>query len=139
MATFTSAQVGLSYPKGRDLITKIMKINRSDASTPKMVIPKDAVICSLHVYQDAVAVTGAGAYNLGWAGATTALLNAFSLPTTSVGLANPGAATGTGFMTKLSQDQMLIGTYTVGTSTAGGTGYVIVEYFIPGGQEQVDD
>lgn len=139
MATFTSAQVGLSYPKGRDTITKIMKINRTDASTPKMTIPKDAVICGLHVYQDSNAVTGAGAYNLGWAGATTALLNAFSLPTTSVGLANSGAATGSGFMTKLSQDQMLIGTYTVGTSSAGGTGYVIVEYFIPGGQEGVDD
>ena len=46
MATFTAAQVGLSYPKGRDLICKIMKINRADSSTAKMTIPKDAVILS---------------------------------------------------------------------------------------------
>ena len=139
MPTFTTNQIGLSYPKGRDTITKIMKINRTDSSTPKMTIPKDAVICGLHVYQDAAAVTAAGAYNLGWSGATTALLNAFSLPTSTVGLANSGSATGTGFLTKLTQDQQLIGTYTVGSSTAGGTGYVIIEYFMPGAQEQVDD
>lgn len=139
MATFTSAQVGLYYPKGRDLICKVMKINRADASTPKMTIPKDAVIVGVHVYQDAVAVTGNGAYNLGWSGATTSILNAYSLTTAGTGLANPGAATGTGVFTKLTQDQLLIGSYTVGTSSAGGTGYVAIEYFMPGGQEGVDD
>lgn len=139
MATFTAAQVGLYYPKGRDLICKIMKINRTDSSTPKMTIPKDAVIVGVHVYQDAVAVTGNGAYNLGWSGATTSILNAYSLTTAGTGLQNSGSATGTGVFTKLTQDQLLIGTYTVGTSTAGGTGYVAIEYFMPGGQEGVDD
>lgn len=139
MATFTAAQVGLSYPKGRDCIVKVCKINRTDSSTPKMTIPKDAVICGVHVFQDAVAVTGNASYNLGWSGATTSILNAYSLTTAGTGLANPGAAAGTGIMTKLTQDQLLIGTFTVGTSSAGGTGYIIVEYFMPGGQEQVDD
>lgn len=139
MANFTSAQVGLYYPKGRDLICKVMKINRADSSTPKMTIPKDAVIVGVHVYQDAVAVTGNGAYNLGWSGATTSILNAYSLTTAGTGLQNSGSATGTGVFTKLTQDQLLIGTYTVGTSSAGGTGYVTIEYFMPGGQEGVDD
>jgi hypothetical protein len=139
MPTFTANQVGLYYPKGRDAITKVMRINRTDSSTAKMTIPKDAVICGVHVYQDAVAVTGNGAYNLGWAGATTSILNAYSLTTAGTGLANPGAATGTGVFTKLTQDQLLIGTYTVGTSSAGGTGYVAIEYFMPGAQEGVDD
>lgn len=139
MATFTSAQVGLYYPKGRDAITKVMKINRTDSSTPKMTIPKDAVICGVHVYQDAVAVTGNASYNLGWSGAATSILNAYALTTAGTGLANPGTATGTGVFTKLDQDRQLIGTFTVGTSSAGGTGYVAVEYFMPGGQEGVDD
>jgi hypothetical protein len=139
MANFTAAQVGMYYPKGRDVIYKVMKINRTDSSTPKMTLPKDAVICDVRVFQDAVAVTAAGAYNLGWSGATTAILNAFSLPTTSVGHVTSGTATGTGFMSKLTQDRSLIGTYTVGSSTAGGTGYVIIGYFMPGGQEGVDD
>ena len=139
MATFTAAQVGLSYPKGRDLITKVIPINRTDSSTVKCVIPKDAVIVGLHVYQATNAVTGAASFNLGWAGATTALLNAFSLPTTSVGLVNPGTATGTGVFTKLTQDQQILGTFTVGTSSAGGTGFVTIEYFIASGNEQVDD
>lgn len=139
MPSFVASQVGLYYPKGRDVIYKVMKINRTDSSTAKMVIPKDAVICDLRVFQDAAAVTAAGAYNLGWSGATTALLNAFSLPTSTVGHAASGAATGSGFMSKLTQDRTLIGTYTVGSSTAGGTGYVIIGYFMPGGNEAVDD
>lgn len=139
MANFTSAQVGLSYPKPRDVLYKVIKINRADSSTAKCVIPKDAVICDIRVWQDAVAVTGAGAYNLGWSGATTGLLNAFSLPTTSVGHVTSGTATGTQFMTKLSQDRMVIGSYTVGTSTAGGTGYILLGYFMPGGNEALDD
>jgi hypothetical protein len=139
MATFTSAQVGLSYPKRRETMTLIVPINRTDSSTPKCALPKDAVVCGLHVYQAAAAVTGAATFNLGWSGATTALINAFSMPTSTVGLANSGAATGASFLTKLDTDKQVIATYAVGTSTAGGTGYVIIEFFIPGGQEGVDD
>ncbi len=139
MANFVPAQVGLSYPKGRDLITKIIPIARTDSSTAKCVIPKDAVVVGLHVYQATAAVTGAATFNLGWSGATTALLNAFSMATTAVGLVNPGTNTGTGVFTKLDSDKQVISSYSVGTSTAGGTGYVAIEYFLASGNEGVDD
>lgn len=139
MPSFSANQVGLSYPKRRDAMTLIVPINRTDSSTPKCTLPKDAVVCGLHVYQSTAAVTGAATFNLGWAGATTALINAFSMPTSSVGLTNTGANTGTSFLTKLDSDKNVIATYAVGTSTAGGTGFVTIEFFIPGGQEGVDD
>lgn len=139
MASFTTAQVGLSYPKQREVIYRVFPIARTDSSKVQCVVPKDAVICDLRVVQTAAAVTGAASYNLGWSGATTGLLNAFSLPTSSVGHVTSGSTTGTQFMTKLSQDRAILGTFTVGTSSAGGTGYIILGYFMVGGNEQVDD
>lgn len=139
MASFNSSQVGLSYPKGRDLITKVVPISRTDSSTKKCVIPKDAVIVNVHVNQTVDAVTGAGSFVLGWSGATSAILSAFSMATTKVGLVNPGTSAGSGLMTKLTEDKTVLSTYTVGTSTAGGTGYVTIDYFVAGSGEQVDD
>ena len=135
----TFGPISLSYPKPRELQTKIFPISRTDSSTPKCVIPRDAVIAGVYVIQTAAAVTGAASVNVGWAGATTAILNAFSLPTSSVGYATGGSATGAGVATKLTQDQQVIATYSVGTSTAGGTGYVKLEYFVPGAGEAIDD
>jgi hypothetical protein len=135
----TYGPVGLSYPKPRELITKIIPIARTDSSTAKCTLPKDAIIAGVYVIQTSNAVTGAGAYNLGWSGATTGILNAFSLPTTSVGYSPSGTATGAQVATKLTQDQQIIGTYTVGTSTAGGVGYIKLEYFVPGPGEAIDD
>lgn len=137
--SYSAAKINQSYPKRRETYTLIVPIARTDSSTPKCVLPKDAVVCGVHVHQTAAAVTAAGAFNLGWAGATTALLNAFSMPTSSVGLTNSGSATGASVMTKLDSDKLVIATYTVGSSTAGGTGYVIIDFFIPGGGEAVDD
>ena len=139
MASFTSSQVGLSYPKGRDLITKIVPIARTDSSTVKCVIPKDSVIVDVHVVQTTDAVTAAGSFVLGWSGTTSAILSAFSMATTKVGLVNPGVSTGSGLFSKLTQDQAILSTYTVGSSSAGGTGYVIISYFVAGPGEQVDD
>ena len=139
MASFTSSQVGLSYPKGRDLITKIVPIARTDSSTVKCVIPKDAVIVDVHVMQTTDAVTAAGSFVLGWSGTTSAILSAFSMATTKVGLVNPGVSAGSGLFSKLTQDQAILSTYTVGSSSAGGTGYVILSYFVAGPGEQVDD
>lgn len=139
MASFTSTQVGLFYPKPREVVTKVIPISRTDSSTVKCVIPKDACIVGLHVYQNVNASTAAGSFSLGWSGATTALINAFSMATTAVGLVNPGTATGSGVFSKLTQDQQILSTYTVGSSTAGGTGYVTIEYFVASGGEQVDD
>jgi len=139
MPSFLTSQVGLSYPKGRDLITKIIPIARTDSSTPKCALPKDAVVVGIHVHQATAAVTGAASFNLGWSGATTALLNAYSMPTSTTGLANAGAAAGSAVLTKLDTDKQVIATYSVGTSTAGGTGYAIIEYFVASGNEAVDD
>jgi hypothetical protein len=139
MPSFTANQIGLSYPKTRELLTKIVPIARTDASTLKCVLPKDAVVIGVDVYQTAAAVTGAGAFSLGWSGATTALVNAFSMPTSTVGLARVGAAAGSQLFVKLTADRGIVASYTVGTSTAGGTGYVVLSYFVPGAQEQVDD
>ena len=129
----------LSYPKARDTLTKIFPVARTDSSTVKCWLPKDAVVCGIHVYQNVNASTAAGSFSVGWSGATTALINAFSMATTAVGLVNSGTNTGTGFLTKLTEDKAVLCTYTVGSSTAGGTGYVILEYFVPGAGEGVDD
>ena len=139
MANFTTAQIGLSYPKPRDLLTKIVPIARTDNSTLKCVLPKNACIVDVHVYQADNAATAAGTFSLGWSGTTGGIVNAFSMATTKVGLANVGTAAGTGLFTPLDTDKQIISTYTVGSSTAGGTGYVIIGYFVPGPQEGVDD
>ena len=131
--------VTLSYPKPRDVQTKVVSIARTDSSTEKCVLPKDAVICGIFVHQTAAAVTAAGAFNLGWSGATTALLNAFSMPTSTVGYAAGGSATGASVGTKLASDKTVIASYTVGSSTAGGTGYVVIQYFVPGPGEGLTD
>ena len=135
----TIGPVGLNYPKQRELITRIFPIARTDSSTPKMTLPRDAIIAGVYVLQTAAAVTGAASVNVGWSGATTGILNAFSLPTSSVGYAPSGTATGAQVGTKLTQDQVVLSTYSVGTSTAGGTGYVKIEYFVPGPGEVIDD
>lgn len=129
----------LSYPKPRNTITKVIPIARTDSSTVKCWLPKDAVVSSVEVLQTTDAVTGAGSFVLGWAGATTALLTAFSMATTKVGLVKAGTAVGALVATKLDSDKAVIATYTVGASTAGGVGFVIIEYFVPGPGELVDD
>jgi len=139
MASFVAGQVGLSYPKGRDLITKIVPIARTDSSTPKCVIPKDAVIVGVHVIQTVDASTAAGSFVLGWSGSTSAILSAFSMATTKVGLVNSGTSTGSGVFSKLTEDKAVISTYTVGSSTAGGTGFVVIDFFVAGAGEAVDD
>ena len=139
MPSFTPAQVGHYFPKQRDLVTKIVPITRTDSSTAKCSLPKGAVVVGLHVFQAAAAVTGAATFNLGWTGQLTGLVNAFSMGTTSVGLQNPGAQAGSQLFTKLDSDKKVIATFTPATSTDGGTGYVMIEYFVAGGNEAVDD
>ncbi len=132
----------LSYPKARgNVVTKIVPIARTDNSTLKCVLPRDAVITNVRVLQVDNAATGAGTFILGWAGATSAILSTFTMATTKVGMVQAGTAIGTvaGAGTKLDTDKAVISTYTVGTSTAGGTGYVFIDYFVPGPGENIDD
>lgn len=137
----TVASVTSSNPKARDGMRKYFRVARTDSSTAKCVIPKGAIIVSLTITQDAVAVTAAGAFNIGWSGAATGLINAISMPTTSVGQVGPGTSAGTNLIagTPLTQDQVILSTYTVGSSTAGGTAWVQILYFMPGAGELIDD
>lgn len=132
-------RIDLSYPKPRSLQTKIIPIARTDSSTVKCVLPKDAVVTNVHVFQNVNASTAAGSFVLGWSGATSALLSAFSMATTAVGLVNAGTSAGSGILSKLDSDKQVIATYTVGSSTAGGTGFVIIDYFVAGPGEDATD
>lgn len=129
--------IGLSYPKPRDPLVKTFPILRTDNATLKCVLPKNSVVLGIHVNQTSNAVTGGGAFDLGWAGTPQALVAAFSMPIAKVGLANPGAQTGASVGVKLDSDKQVISTYTAGTSTAGGEGYVVIEYVVLGGGEDV--
>jgi hypothetical protein len=137
----TVTNVTLSNPKPRTLLTKVVSIARTDSSTLKCVLPKGAVIANVRVLQVDDAVTAAGSFVLGWSGATSAILGTFSMATTKVGLVHAGTAIGTvaGAGTAMTSDRQVISTYTVGSSTAGGTGYVFIDYFIPGPGEAIDD
>ncbi len=137
----TVANPTLFYPKVRDGYRKYFRIARTDSATVKCVLPKGAIIVGVTVTQDAVAVTAAGAFNLGSAAVPTGLLNAFSMPTTSVGQVGAGTAAGATLIAgvALTTDTPIISTYTVGSTTAGGTGYVQVLYFMPGPSELLDD
>lgn len=139
MPNFVTSQISLSYPKPRSCQVKIVPIARTDNATAKCVLPKNACIVGVHVLQNANAVTNTATFSLGWAGSTGAIVNGFTMATTAVGLVNPGTAVGSGVFTPLTEDKQIISTYTVGSSTAGGTGYVAIEYFVPGPQEGVDD
>jgi hypothetical protein len=138
MPNFVASQIGLSYPKGRELISKVIPVSRTDSNTAKCALPKDAVVVNINCYQAVAAGTAAATWTLGWAGNTSALLNAFSAGTTSAGLTTPGATTGSGVFTKLTQDQLVRSTF-AGGSTSGGTGYVLIEYFLASAGEAVDD
>ena len=128
----------LSYPKPRGCIHKVIPIARTDSSTVKCVIPKDAVIIGVHCYQNVNAGTNAATWTVGWTGDTDAVLNAFSAATTAVGLVNPGTAAGSGIYQKLDTDKAVFSTFG-GTSVSGGTGFVVIEYFMAGSGEAVDD
>lgn len=137
---YPEIQVNQSYPKPRSTMQKIFPFARTDNLTVKAALPRDAVVTGIHIYQATAAVTGAGAVSVGLTGVSgTALVNAFSLPTTSVGLANPGAAVGSSYLTKLDADRAVTVTYAVGSSTAGGTGWVVIDYFVAGPGESADD
>lgn len=135
---YSPSQVNLSYPKAKGMLVKIIPIARTDSSTLKCVLPKGAVVATVTCLQTVAATTAAATWTVGWSGATTALLNAFSAGTTSAGLTHPGAAVGSGVMTVLDSDKNVLVSFG-GTSTAGGTGFVLIEYFQAGSGEAVDD
>jgi hypothetical protein len=54
-------------------------------------------------------------------------------------LVNAGASAGVSVLSKLTVDAPVTSTYIVGSSTAGGTGFVIIDFFVAGSGEAVDD
>lgn len=129
----------LSYPKRRDVYQLVIPVARTDSATTKAWLPKDAVVTGLHVLQTVNASTDAGQIEIGLGSDPNGLLEAFSMATTKVGLVNAGVSAGVSVLTKLTADQKVTSTYTVGSSTAGGTGYVIIDFFVAGAGEAVDD
>lgn len=127
----------LSYPKPRNVKKKYFQILRTDSSTDKCTLPKDAIVTSVKVTQTSNASTAAGSFVLGWSGSTSALLSAFSMATTAVGQVHAGTSVGASVGSKLDSDKTVLATYTVGSSTAGGEGWVEIEYFVPGPGENL--
>lgn len=129
----------LSYPKRRSTMQLVIAVARTDAGTQKAWLPKDAVISNVHVLQNVDATTAAGSFTVGLGSDADGILEAFSMATTKVGLVNAGASAGVEVLAKQTSDKPITVTYTVGSSTAGGTGFVIIDFFIAGPGEAVDD
>lgn len=118
--------------KSRAIQTAIFPIARTDSATQKWVLPKGSVPLSVEINQNVNASTAAGSFILGTAGDTNYLIEAFSMATTKVGQVGPGVSAGVGLGAKQTADTPIISTYTVGSSTAGGTGWVVLNYYFPG-------
>ena len=124
--------VNLSYPKPRDVMMKAFTVARTDSATEKCVLPKDAVVVDVRVLQDVAATTDVGTVTVSCGSDSDGILNAFSMSTAKVGLVSAGTAHGSSIGTKLTADSVVKSTYTVGSSTAGGTGSVFIYYVVPG-------
>lgn len=129
----------LSYPKRRDSYQLVIPVARTDNATHKAWLPKDAVISGVHVLQNVDASTNVGVITVGLGSDADGILESFTMATTKVGYVHAGASAGVGVLTKLTEDKKVTVTYTVGSSTAGGTGYVIIDFFVAGAGEAVDD
>ena len=130
----------LSYPKARSVYTKIIPFLRTDAGTVKAWLPKDSVIIGVHIFQATNAAVGAASVSMGTAGSPSAFIASATLPTTGAPrLNNPDSAAAAGLFTKLTADTPINVTYSVGTSTGGAEGYFVIEYFVPGPGEALDD
>ena len=133
------ANPNLSYPKRRSTLQLIIPVARTDSATVKAWLPKDAVITGVHVLQNVAAVTGSSTFTIGLGSDVDGILETFTMGTTKVGLVNAGTSSGVSVLTKNTADQPITVSYAVGTSTAGGTGFVTIDFFVAGPGEAVDD
>jgi hypothetical protein len=129
----------LSYPKRRSTLQLIVPVARTDSATTKAWLPKDAVVTGVHVLQNVNASTATASFTVGLGSDADGILEAFTMATSKVGLVNAGASAGVSVLSKLTADAPVTVTYTVGSSTAGGTGFVIIDFFVAGSGEAVDD
>lgn len=133
------ANPNLSYPKRRSTLQLIVPVARTDSATVKAWLPKDAVITGVHVLQNVAAATATSSFTVGLGSDADGILEAFTMGTTKVGLVNAGTSAGVSVFTKTTADQAITVSYTVGSSTAGGTGFVTIDFFVAGPGEAVDD
>ncbi len=129
----------LSYPKRRSTMQLVIPVARTDSATAKAWLPKDAVVTGVHVLQNVSASTATASFTVGLGSDADGILEAFTMATSKVGLVNAGASAGVSVLSKLTVDAPVTVTYTVGSSTAGGTGFVIIDFFVAGSGEAVDD
>jgi hypothetical protein len=129
----------LSYPKRRTTMQLVVPVARTDSATTKAWLPKDAVVSGVHVLQNVNAATATASFTVGLGSDADGILEAFTMATAKVGLVNAGTSAGVSVMSKLTADAPVTVTYTVGSSTAGGTGFVIIDFFVAGPGEAVDD
>lgn len=133
------ANPNLSYPKRRGTLQLIVPVARTDSGTTKAWLPKDSVVTGVHVLQNVDASTATASFTVGLGSDVDGILEAFTMATSKVGLVNAGASAGVAVLAKQTSDKPITVTYTVGSSTAGGTGYVIIDFFMAGAGEAVDD
>jgi len=144
--TIPTAQIGLSYPKPRELLTKIFKISRSDTTgTKKAALPKSAYILGAYVIGGTASDAATSAtISFGSSATATEYVSGYDVKTAATGegySAVGAAAVGSAFGTALASDVTIYGIYAEsGTaSTTGGPWIVKLEYFVPGPGEAVDD
>lgn len=133
------ANPNLSYPKRRSTLQLIIPVARTDSATQKAWLPKDAVITGVHVLQNVNASTAVATFTVGLGSDADGILESFTMATSKVGLVNAGAQAGVSVLVKQTSDLPVTVTYAVGSSTAGGTGYVVIDFFVSGPGEAVDD
>jgi len=129
----------LSYPKRRSTMQLVIPVARTDSATTKAWLPKDAVVTGVHVLQNVNAATAVATFTVGLGAVANGILETFTMATSKVGLVNAGASAGVSVLSKLTVDAPVTVTYAVGSSTAGGTGFVIIDFFLAGPGEAVDD
>jgi hypothetical protein len=129
----------LSYPKRRSMMQLVIPVARTDSATQKAWLPKDAVVTGVHVLQNVNASTAVATFTVGLGSDADGILETFTMATSKVGLVNAGASAGVSVLSKLTVDAPVTVTYAVGSSTAGGTGFVMIDFFVAGSGEAVDD
>jgi hypothetical protein len=117
----------------------VIPVARTDSATTKAWLPKDAVVTGVHVLQNVNAATAVATFTVGLGAVANGILETFTMATSKVGLVNAGASAGVSVLSKLTVDAPVTVTYAVGSSTAGGTGFVIIDFFLAGPGEAVDD
>lgn len=139
-----TAMVSMFYPKVRTILSKVVKIVRTDTTAfIGAVLPKDAVITGMFVTGHAASDAGTTAnINVGSTSTATEYLSAYDVKTAATGegfSAVGAAAVGSAFMTPLTGDVQVYAKYaeTGGASTTGGPWFVQIDYVLVGNGETI--